>query len=49
MLLSHFADKSSYLLGSELWGSKLDGLLGLVKEYILYKEYIVDVWGMNIG
>ena len=30
--------KSSYVLGSELWESKLDGLLALVKEYI------VDVW-----
>ena len=26
------------MLGSELWESKFDGLLGLVKEYI------VDVW-----
>ena len=31
-------EKSSYVLGSELWGSKFDGLLALVKEYI------VDVW-----
>ena len=31
-------EKSSYVLGSELWESKLDGLLALVKEYI------VDVW-----
>ena len=31
-------DKLSYVLGSELWESKFDGLLGLVKEYI------VDVW-----
>ena len=31
-------EKSSYLLGSELWESKFDGLLALVKEYI------VDVW-----
>ena len=30
--------KSSYVLGSELWESKFDGLLSLVKEYIL------DVW-----
>ena len=30
--------KLSYVLGSELWESKLDGLLSLVKEYI------VDVW-----
>ena len=31
-------EKSSYVLGSELSESKFDGLLGLVKEYI------VDVW-----
>ena len=31
-------EKSSYVLGSELWESKFDGLLSLVKEYI------VDVW-----
>ena len=31
-------EKSSYVLGSELWVSKFDGLLALVKEYI------VDVW-----
>ena len=31
-------EKSSYVLGSELWESKFDGLLALVKEYI------VDVW-----
>ena len=31
-------EKSSYVLGSELWESKFDSLLGLVKEYI------VDVW-----
>ena len=31
-------DKSSYVLGSELWESKFDGLLSLVREYI------VDVW-----
>ena len=31
-------EKSSYVLGSELWESKLDVLLALVKEYI------VDVW-----
>ena len=30
--------KSSFVLGSELWESKFDGLLALVKEYI------VDVW-----
>ena len=29
---------ASYVLGSELWESKFDGLLALVKEYI------VDVW-----
>ena len=29
-------EKSSYvLLGSELWESKFDGLLALVKEYII--------------
>ena len=26
-------EKSSYVLGSELWESKFDGLLSLVKEY----------------
>ena len=31
-------EESSYVLGSEMWESKFDGLLGLVKEYI------VDVW-----
>ena len=31
-------ENSSYVLGSELWESKFDGLLALVKEYI------VDVW-----
>ena len=31
-------EKSSYVLGSELWESKFDGLLSLVKEYI------TDVW-----
>ena len=31
--LNHF-----YVLGSELWESKFDGLLSLVKEYI------IDVW-----
>ena len=31
-------EKSSYVLGSELWESKFNGLLSLVKEYI------VDVW-----
>ena len=27
-------EKSSYVLGTELWESKFDGLLSLVKEYI---------------
>ena len=31
-------EKSSYVLGSDLWESKFDGLLALVKKYI------VDVW-----
>ena len=31
-------EKSSYVLGSELWESKFDELLNFVKEYI------VDVW-----
>ena len=31
-------EKSSYVLGSELWESKFDGLLSLVKEYT------IDVW-----
>ena len=31
-------EKSSYVLASELWESKFDGLLALVKKYI------VDVW-----
>ena len=31
-------EKSSYVLGSELWESKFDRLL------VLVKEYIVDVW-----
>ena len=31
-------EKSSYVLGSEVWESKFDGLLALVKEYI------VGVW-----
>ena len=31
-------EKSSYVRGSELWESKFDGLLNLVKEYI------IDVW-----
>ena len=29
-------DKSSYAVDSELWESKFDGLLALVKEYIVY-------------
>ena len=28
-------EKSSYVLGCELWESRFDGLLGLVKEYIV--------------
>ena len=28
-------EKLSYVLGSELWESKFDGLLSLVKRYIL--------------
>ena len=31
-------EKSSYVLGSELWESKFNGLLSLVKEYI------IDLW-----
>ena len=31
-------EKSSYVLGSELWESKFNGSLALVKEYV------VDVW-----
>ena len=31
-------EQSSYVLGSELWESKFDGLLALVKEYI------VEMW-----
>ena len=31
-------EKSSYVLGSELWESEFDELLSLVKEYI------IDVW-----
>ena len=31
-------EKSSYVLGSELWESKFNGLLALVKEYI------VEMW-----
>ena len=36
--LNHYVKKFSYVLGSELWECKFDGLLGLIKEYI------VDVW-----
>ena len=28
-------EKLSYVLGSELWESKFDGLLSLVKEYVV--------------
>ena len=31
-------EKSFYVLGSELWESKFNGLLALVKEYI------VEIW-----
>ena len=31
-------EKSSYVLGSELWESKFDGLLSLVIDYI------IDLW-----
>ena len=31
-------EKSSYVLGSELWESKFDGFLALAKEYI------VEMW-----
>ena len=31
-------EKSSYVLGSELWESRFDGLLSLVKEYIIYRR-----------
>ena len=34
-------DNLSYVPGSELWESKFNGLLSLVKEYI------VDVWEMR--
>ena len=34
-------EKLSYVLGSELWESKFNRLLSLVKEYI------VDVWEMR--
>ena len=36
-------EKSSYVLGSELWESKFDGLLALVKEYI------VEMWEIRKG
>ena len=35
-------EKSSYVLDSEVWESKFEGLFSLVKEYI------VDVWKMQI-
>ena len=38
--LNHYienVEKSSYVLGSELWESKFDGLLALVKEYVVYR------------
>ena len=31
-------EKSSYVLGSELWESKFDELLSLVKEFIIRKH-----------
>ena len=34
-------EKSSYVLGSELWESRFDGLFALVKECI------VDAWGIG--
>ena len=34
------AEKSSYVLGSELWESKFDGLLSLVKKYIVNEREI---------
>ena len=34
-------EELSYMLGSELWEKKFDGLLSLVKEYI------VDMWGIQ--
>ena len=33
-------EKSSYVLGSELWESKFDGLLALVKEYIVLSLHL---------
>ena len=35
-------EKSSYVLGSELWESKFSGLLSLVKEYIIWEHKIYD-------
>ena len=35
------AEKSAYVLGSELRESKFDGVLALVKEYI------VEMWGIR--
>ena len=32
-------EKSSYVLGSELWESKFDGLLALVKEYCIAGKF----------
>ena len=34
-------EKSSYVLGSELWESKFDGLLALVKEYTVIRLIFV--------
>ena len=31
-------EKLSYVLGSELWESKFDGLLALIKEYIVRRR-----------
>ena len=36
--------KLSYVLGSELWESKFDGLLSLVKEYIM-PEILMQILG----
>ena len=41
MLSLYNVGKSSYVLVSELWESKFDGLPSLVKDYI------VDVWGIH--
>ena len=35
-------EKSSYVLGSELWESKFDGLLALIKKYIVTKHKLYD-------